>query len=666
MPILTATDLGHSFGADELFAGVNFRLEARDRVGLVGPNGVGKTTLLLLVAGALEASAGHVERSSEITLGVLRQEAVLAFAGQDNTVYEEMLALYSDLTALERQLAEMQAAMAGGESSDTFLDEYGGLQEAYEVAGGYEYQVEIKRVLHGLGFPPDTWDTPVLHLSGGQKTRLLLARLLLEKPDLLILDEPTNHLDLDAIVWLERTLRRWVGALIIVSHDRYFLDAIVDHVWDLDHRGLTTYNGNYSSYVRQRQEAWERDQRLFAAEKERMESELDFIRRHLAGGKRDIAKGKLKRLTRDIVLMEEVGLRGREGKSWLEIGGRVRTLSANQAARRLRAMQPPGQPPPPMNIRLQAEQRSARSVFRARRLVIGYESTPLFASDPLQLDRLDCAALIGPNGCGKSTFLRTIVGEIPPLEGSVKLGDGVQVGYFAQAHEQLDIKRRVIDELLAHRPMSEEDARNYLASYLFRGQDVFKKVGELSGGERGRLALSLLAADGANLLLLDEPTNHLDIPSQEVLQAVLEGFDGTIILVSHDRYLVSRLANQIWEIDNAHMRVFKGTYEEYQRWLDESEALASNGQGGERTPNLDWIEEYVPPPLSKKEQRELQHRRYVLQGALEDAEFLKQQLQFRQAQEAAGSTERADLHEQIAALEEQIETLNKELDTLPL
>ena len=257
---------------------------------------------------------------------------------------------------------------------------------------------------------------PLTHLSGGQKTRLLLGRLLLEKPDLLILDEPTNHLDMAAIQWLERTLRNWVGALIIVSHDRYFIDAVASQVWDMENGRVTAYRGNYSSYVRQRRAAWEREQSLFTAEKERMEAELDFIRKHIAGGKTDIAKGKLKRLTRDIVLIEQVGVGAKDSKSWLEIGGRVRTFSANEAARRLRDLRGPDDGPPALNIRMQPDLRSARSVLRAKNLTVGYEDKPLFAVDPFQLERMDCAALIGPNGSGKSTFLRTVIGEIRPLD----------------------------------------------------------------------------------------------------------------------------------------------------------------------------------------------------------------------------------------------------------
>lgn len=668
MPILTATELGHAFGADDLFEDINLKLEARDRVGLVGPNGVGKTTLLLLLANQLEPTSGQVDCAQDLTIGTLRQEAVLAFAGQENSVYEEMLTVFGDLRDREVELHDMETAMSSGDSSVELLETYGRLQEQFEVGGGYRYQIEIKRVLQGLGFAPEEWDTPLLHLSGGQKTRVLLGRLLLEKPDLLVLDEPTNHLDMAAVEWLERTLRNWSGALIIVSHDRYFLDAVISQVWDMNRQGLTAYRGNYSNYVRQRRDAWEREQRVFAAEKERLENELAFIRKHIAGGKRDIAKGKLKRLTRDIVLIEQVGVSGKEGKSWLEIGGRVRPFSANQAARRLRALRLPGDGPPPLHIRLHAEQRSARSVLRARRVTIGYENKPLIKTDPLQLERLDCAAILGPNGSGKSTFLRTVLGEIRPLEGSFKLGDGVQVGYFAQAHEQLNSRNSVIDELLAHKPMSEEDARNYLAAYLFRGEDVFKQISALSGGERGRLALSLLAADGANLLLLDEPTNHLDIPSQEILQAVLERFEGTIVLVSHDRYLVNRLANQIWQIEDGRLHVFKGDFEAYLRFREaEKQGLPFEAAVENRVEEeLDWVSDFVPPPVSKKEQRELRHRRYVLQGAIEDIEFRLQQLAYQLMQTAAGDGRQADLQAQISSAQAELQALNDELDALPV
>ncbi|MEJ2748514.1 MAG: ABC-F family ATP-binding cassette domain-containing protein, partial [Anaerolineae bacterium] len=470
MVILSATELSQSFGANDIFSGVQLQLEAKERVGLVGPNGCGKTTLLLILAGLHEPTTGSVERRDELSLGYLRQEAVLTFAGQDadgsrpTTIYEEMLTVFADLRQQEAAMRRLETVMSNGNMAEEVLGEYGRIQDQYELQGGYQYQHDIKRVLLGLGFPQEEWETPLTHLSGGQKTRLLLGRLLLEKPDLLILDEPTNHLDVAAIEWLEQTLHRWEGALIIVSHDRYFLDRIVNRVWELGPAGLKNYRGNYTAYVRQRQADWEREMALFQSEKARLESELDFVRKHIAGGKTDIAKGKLKRLTRDIVLMEQVGVLEMQNKSWLHIGERVRTFSANEAAQHIRQLKPPTNQPPRLNIRLEAVERSGRIVLRTGELEIGYPGTPLFTTDRIRLERLDCAALIGPNGSGKTTFLRTLLQELPTLDGWIKFGDSVILGYFAQGHEQLTMNHRVIDEFTTHQPtMPETEARNYLA-----------------------------------------------------------------------------------------------------------------------------------------------------------------------------------------------------------
>jgi ATP-binding cassette subfamily F protein 3 len=666
MSILTANDLGQSFGADDLFSSINLELAARDRVGLVGPNGVGKTTLLLILAGLHEPSAGIVQRARDLTLGYLQQEAVLTFANHNHTIYEEMLSVFAGLRQQESQLQEMEAAMAAGDVSETLFEEYGRLQERYEHGGGYQYQIDIKRVLLGLGFPEEQWQMPLAHLSGGQKTRVLLGRLLLEKPDLLILDEPTNHLDMVALEWLEQTLRQWEGALLIVSHDRYFLDRIVNQVWEMRHNEMRTYRGNYSAYVRQRQEAWEREAALFKAEKARLESELDFIRKHIGGGQADIAKGKLKRLTRDVTLIEQVGVVGRQNKSWLEAGGRVRTLSANEAARRIRDLTPPSNRPPRLNIRLETEERSGRVVLRTKNLEVGYPGRLLFTSDDIRLERHDCVALIGPNGSGKSTFLRTLMGALEPLAGDIYLGDNLRLGYFAQAHDQLKLSRQVIEEVLAHKPMNEAEARHYLAQYLFRGDDVFKRVSELSGGERGRLALALLALDEANFLLLDEPTNHLDIPAQEVLQEVLEAFEGTILLVSHDRYLLDRLATQIWEVRDERLYIFKGTYHEY---LEAREAEASGVEPAvpEPPPVIDWVQEIVAPPLlSHKEIRQRERRLRELEDAIDNLEAWLAQVDYEldRATAAEDEVRSNQLQNEYAQGQAELAALNAEWDGL--
>ncbi|MCA9931229.1 MAG: ABC-F family ATP-binding cassette domain-containing protein, partial [Anaerolineales bacterium] len=604
MIILQAKELSQSFGADDIFENITVKLTAGERVGLVGPNGSGKTTLLLLLAGLLHPTAGEVSRMKEMSIGYLRQEAVLTFAGQENSIFAEMLTVFSDLRKMEAEMRRLEGQMSGEELSEEVLTAYGRIQSLYEHGGGYDYQHDIKRVLQGLGFAESEWQTPLTQLSGGQKTRVLLGRLLLEKPDLLILDEPTNHLDGTAVEWLEKTLHNWSGTLLIVSHDRYFLNRVVNRVWELTPTELKSYKGDYTAYVQQRELEEEREEALFATEKERLTNEIAFVRKHIAGGKTDIAKGKLRRITRDIVLLEEVGVMDRQGKSWLEIGGRVRTFSVNEAAQRLQALAGPANRTPKLKIKLKPEQKSGRFVLRSKKLQIGYPDHPLFTTDKIDLERHDRVALIGPNGSGKSTMLRTLMGEISPLRGSLRFGDELIRGYFAQGHEQLDMQRQVLDEVIARAALSETDARSYLAQYLFRGDDVFKRVSDLSGGERGRLALALLALEGANFLLLDEPTNHLDIPSQEILQDVLEQFDGTIVLVSHDRYLVDRLATQVWELRDNHMHIFYGPYQNFLARLEGGDVkgayakLALPTAEKEIEPvDLSWVQDVKPTPI---------------------------------------------------------------------
>ena len=681
MAILSAKNLTQSFGALDLFTDVSFQLAAKDRIGLVGPNGVGKTSLLLILAGLAEATAGVVHRARDLNLGYLRQEAVLTFAGQDNTVYQEMLTVFDEVRQMETALRQMEGMMAAGDSDEKLFDRYGRLQELYEHEGGYNYEVDIKRVLLGLGFPQEEWSMPLTHLSGGQKTRLLLGRLLLEKPDLLILDEPTNHLDVTAVEWLEQTLRQWPGALIIVSHDRYFLDKIISHVWEILPGRFKSFRGNYSRYVVVREEELAREQQLFETELARLAQEIAFVRKHIAGGKTDIAKGKLKRITRDIVLLEQAeagaSLHELQAKSWLEVGGRVRTISVNEAERRRRAIKPPSDRLPQLNIKLETAVRSMRTVLRTKNLEVGYPGTPLFTSDDIKLERHDCAALIGPNGCGKTTFLRLLMRQVEPLRGELLPGDQLKIGYFAQAHDQLHQENRVIDELReqsqsAHKTINEQEARNYLAQYLFRGDDVFKLISQLSGGERGRLALSILALTGANYLLLDEPTNHLDIQAQEVLQTVLEQFDGTIVMVSHDRYLVDRLASQIWEIRDEHLHVYKGRYADYQadRAAEKARLEAdAAAKAADWTPSpletstapqpapltLEWIDELVDPAQVEKRRKQAQKTEgqslAKLADEIEDAEVWLEQVEreLAAAQAAGNNTEITRLEGELAA-----------------
>lgn len=564
MALITTSDAGQSFGDVDIFRNISVTIQPDSKIALVGPNGIGKTTFLMILAGLTKPSSGSVQIAQKTRIGYLRQEAMAAFAERENTVFEEMMTAFSGLQEQETRLHEIEDLMAQGEMGDDLMDEYGVIQERFEAAGGYDYEFRIKQVLQGLGFDQTQRDTPLRHLSGGQQTRALLARLLLEKPDLLILDEPTNHLDVEALQWLEQILRNWEGSVLIVSHDRYFLDKVVNTVWEMSRMGVVTYRGNYTAYLKQRQERWERHQKVYEEEKERMEEEMEYIRVNISNRNPELAQGKLKRLTRDLVAIEEFGLMRFRDKNWSEMGlGRQRSLSVEEAGRMVRALKGPDEDLPKLNLTLKSGHKSESIVLRTTSLQVGYPNKPLFTTDPIELHRLEVAALIGSNGVGKTTFLKTIMGQVEPLTGKLSSGEKTKIGYFAQAHEQLNPEATVLEELMRHKELPMTDARKHLAQFLFRKETVFKQIAVLSGGERGRLALAILALEGANFLLLDEPTNHLDIPAQEILQEVLEHFEGTILLVSHDRYLVDRLATQIWNLEDGHLQVFEGDYEKF-------------------------------------------------------------------------------------------------------
>ena len=567
MSLITAAGLRKSFGPVDIFSGISLGIPHRSRIAIVGPNGIGKTTLMRILAGEDIPSAGHVSQARNLRIGYLPQEAGLEAT---HTLWEECLLPFAELRAQEAELARLEAAMSSPEQAEQALQRYGVMQTEFEHRGGYTYLTLIQQVLGGLGFSPDEFHYPLPHLSGGQRTRALLARLLLTEPDLLILDEPTNHLDIQAVEWLENYLGQWDGATLIVSHDRYFLDKVVNTIWEMSQAGFEVYRGNYSAYLNQREQRWERRRIVFEDEQERLLKDVDFIKRNISGQSVTQARGRLRRLSRYLQAIEQIGLEAAMSRSWGDISTEVDTttsmMSPEEADRRVRAMRTPTNRPPHLHLKLLPDHRSGEIILRTQDLLVGYPGNPLFHAPDIELRRLECAALIGPNGAGKTTFLKTILEQVPPLSGEVILGASLDVGYFAQAHEGLNPENTLVQEIETMAPkMLLAEIRSYLARFLFSGEDVFKPVSVLSGGERGRLALAKLALTGSNMLLLDEPTNHLDIPSQEILQDVLAQFEGTILLVSHDRYLIDALATQIWEIDEGKetLQVFKGTYSQY-------------------------------------------------------------------------------------------------------
>ncbi len=642
MSILTANNLGVSFGAFDLFKGITVHIANDSKIGLIGPNGIGKTTLLLILTGINAPTTGQVSIAKNRKIGYLRQEAVDAFADRTNTVYNEMLTVFAQLQEKQAELHDLEARMSANNLSDadleTLLDSYGEKQQAFEQAGGYDFDLRIQKTLEGLGLGKQHWHMPLNHLSGGQKTRALLARLLLEKPDLLMLDEPTNHLDIEAVEWLERALREWEGAVLIVSHDRFFLDNTVNTIWEMGREGIETYSGNYSAYLLQRQERWEYFERVYEEEKARLLKEVDYIQRNwVRDSTHAQALGRLRRLTRDLAIVDSFGLMAlRSGKKWSEFDLSVeRPLDVIEAIRKVNAVSMPSGRPPALRPRL-AEGHSVGTnlVIRAQDLTIGYPRHALFSIQNLELRRGECAVLIGPNGTGKTTFIKTLLGQVEPLKGKLSVGgSSLKVGYFAQAHDGLSGEHSVLDELLRHKSMQAGEARSYLAPYLFRGDDVFKPLSALSGGERARLALAILSLDGSNLLLLDEPTNHLDIPAREALQEVLENFSGTILLVSHDRYLIDRLATQIWDLHDKKLHVFHGTYREYilRRAVSSSPAASrqilltpkpmmrdNSKQTRQRALDLEMLEERI-----RQKEKDIQRLSGELQKAGQNGAFEK-------------------------------------------
>jgi ATP-binding cassette subfamily F protein 3 len=502
-----------------------------DRVGIVGPSGCGKTTLLHILAGMDEPTGGAVHRARGQTIGFLPQHADQEL-DEATTLHDLMRAVFAHLDRLAQQMRELEIALADPAQHDAALEKYSRIAEQFEQAGGYTIETRIEQVLSGMGFDLSDLNKPVNILSGGQKTRTLLARLILLDPGVLLLDEPTNHLDVNAVEWLEATLRDYHGGLILVSHDRYFIDAVADTVWELQHGQIEMYRGNYTDYLLQRDDRRERQLKEYERQQEFIVKEEDYIRRNMAGQNTRQAQGRRTRLERL--------------KKSSDLIKRPETRKS-------------------MRFNLGAQPRSGDIVLRARNLLVGYadDRKPLLACDQLFLYRNQRVAIWGPNGAGKSTFLKTVLGQLPPLGGDIELGASVRVGYYAQAHEMLDPNDSVLNAILKVQSMPVSKARGLLGSYLFSGDMIEKPIGMLSGGERGRVALAVLGLEGANVLLLDEPTNHLDLDSQEVLQDALADFEGTLLLVTHDRYLVDALATHVWAIEDTRIVAYEGNYSEF-------------------------------------------------------------------------------------------------------
>ncbi|MCY4412642.1 MAG: ABC-F family ATP-binding cassette domain-containing protein [Caldilineaceae bacterium] len=605
MSLLVANHISKNYGDLDVLENVSVRIEFGDRIGLVGPNGAGKTSLLKALGRIDTSFSGDLFVAQETRIGYLSQDPPPA---GNRTLYEDLKDVFTELLAEGEQLRRLEARMTDPAQSDKELEglltRYGQQQEAFERAGGYAIDRRVRFVLTGLGLQESLWHAPLAHLSGGQRTRACLGRLLLEEPDLLFLDEPTNHLDVRSMSWLEGVLLDWKGALIVVSHDRYFLDTVATRIWDLAHRRVETYRGNYSHYRQQREDRHARWRKEYERQQEFISETQEFIRRYKAGQRTKEAQGRETRLNR---FLEEEALPPPPTSQFIRLPLRTDLRSGDLVLRTRKLVAGYSEPAPgagphiagtlqedmkgdgvdgsnsianeAVSDFLSAKGRHGVEIGRQGRLrpmrSLSPEDMPILEAPDLDLYRGQVAALIGPNGAGKTTFVRTILEELEPLTGRVELGSSVEVGYLAQRHVGsgyglMSGGQTVLDALLEVKRLPTVRARTYLGQFLFKGDDVFQSIESLSGGQRSRIALARLTLQGANFLLLDEPTNHLDLDSQEILQDALRQFDGTILLVTHDRALIDALATQIWQVTPASngkpgsLEVFKGTWKQWQ------------------------------------------------------------------------------------------------------
>ena len=522
---LTVDNVGKSFGIHNIFKNVSFTIRQGEKVGLVGVNGSGKTTLLRCLLSPSEADEGSIKYAGELRLGYVEQ-GFDSFG--EETVWEFMMKSCPDILTLRAKLKELEAAgsQTKGEALKESLDSYSRVSARYEHLDGYHYETNIKKVLMGLGYGEEYWSQKAATLSGGQKTRLMLASALVNAPDLLILDEPTNHLDIAMMEWLEKYLREFRGGLLVVSHDRTFLDNVVERILEMEGGKLQDFKGNYSKYLAQKEIQILTETRAYEAQQKYIETQENYIRRFKAGIKSKMARGRQSQLNR------------------LE---RLDAPVQNEE----------------FTLRLPKATESAERVLVLDKLKVGYGENVLLSDINLLLKRGEKVAVLGPNGSGKTTFLKTILQQIPVLGGEAKIGNRVQIGYFSQSYERLNPSQTIMDNFLTEYGYTDEQTRKLLGSMLFHGEEVFKEIGTLSGGQKARLVLLKLVLDGANCLLLDEPTNHLDIAAKEAVETALLTFDGTVLLVSHDRYLVNEVAQRIWSIEAGHLIDYKGNYDFY-------------------------------------------------------------------------------------------------------
>ena len=622
MIIAQGHDLEKQFGANTLFKNVNFSIDANARIGLIGPNGVGKTTLLKIMTGEEEATHGDFTINKNIDVGYIAQENGL---NESKTIWEEMLSVFTSLINMSKKITSLQQDIAANPKRSDLLKQYDQLQFNFEQQGGYTYQSDIKSILNGFNFPEATWSKKIASLSGGEKTRLSFVKLLLRKPALLLLDEPTNYLDLDTLDWLESYLKNYSGAILVVSHDQYFLDNLATQIFELQFGKLTDFKGNYSAYVAERNLRDRQQEEAYEKQQEQIKKDEEFIQKNI-----------------------------------------VRAKTTKRAQSRRKQLEKMDRITPPkhknkVRINFQSERPSGKEVLILRDLTIGYPTKTMVHDISLQINKGDRVAVIGQNGIGKSTLLKTVMKELKPKKGSIKYGASLDIGYYDQELQGLDPTKTVIDTVWdRHKTMPEKDVRSILASFLFTAKDIDKTVGQLSGGQKARLTLTVLSLEHNNFLLMDEPTNHLDLEAKEVLEKALQNFDGTLLFVSHDRYFINQLANKIVEIKDGTAQVYEGDYSYYldeknkQNIVSENESAENNtaAKVDENKNKLSYQEQKLRDSQKRKLQREVENTENKIEQLEKEQEDIQNQM---------ADPEIATNFDKLGPLQEQLTEVQKQL-----
>ena len=590
MIILQANKIERSFAGEVLFDNINLQVDERDRIALVGKNGAGKSTLLKILVGEEEPTSGEINKKKDISLSYLAQDSRFE---SENTIYDEMLHVFDDLRRTEKQLRQMELEMGekSGADLDKLMSDYDRLSENFRQAGGFTYEADIRAILNGFKFDESMWQMKIAELSGGQNTRLALAKMLLEKPNLLVLDEPTNHLDIETIAWLENYLVNYSGALIIVSHDRYFLDKVATITLDLTKHSLDRYVGNYSRFVELKEQKLATEAKNYEKQQKEIAALEDFVNRNL--------------------VRASTTKRAQSRRKQLE---KMERLDKPEAGKKS------------ANMTFQSEKTSGNVVLTVENAAIGYDGEVL--SEPINLDlrKMNAVAIVGPNGIGKSTFIKSIVDQIPFIKGEKRFGANVEVGYYDQTQSKLTPSNTVLDELWNDFKLTPEvEIRNRLGAFLFSGDDVKKSVGMLSGGEKARLLLAKLSMENNNFLILDEPTNHLDIDSKEVLENALIDFDGTLLFVSHDRYFINRVATHVLELSENGSTLYLGDYDYYVEKKSEVEMIQTEeASTSNQAKEVSTLNDYQAQKESQKEVRKLMRQIESLEVEIEELESQSQ------------------------------------------